>query len=132
MVNKMEREIGCVYPKLAMKKYGIPKQTSKEVNISTADGVYLEYIFAMSCLHEESIYLVFDPNLLPSHVRVRNVDGKITEPWTLSHVDIDKLKVFASKLNINVDNFTTKELVRKVLLEVNQRERVAVPAYENT
>ena len=127
----MEREIGCVYPELATKKYGIPDQSTKEVNLTTIDGVYLNYIFAMSCLHQESIYLVFNNDLLPCCVRVKNADGTIIEPWSISNADIDKLRSFAKELNINVENTSTKELVRKVLLEVNQKEQVTVPSYNN-
>lgn len=127
----MEREIGCVYPaELVSKKYGIPNKSVKEVCLSTIDGIYLNYIYATSCLHQENIYLVFDGNLEPCCVRVKYKDGKIVEPWDISHSDITGLKEFAKEKGINPDGLNINELARKVLLKVNNKEKVLVPHYE--
>lgn len=124
----MEQETGCVYPMLALHKGSI-EQYIKTVELENVSGVYLDYIFATSYLNEECIYLVFDLDLNPSAIRVKNVDGKTTESWTINDVNLDRLKEFATEREIDVENASIEDIVKNVLIVINKRTTVGVPAY---
>ena len=130
----MERKTGSIYPLLATYKYGTPDATAKEVSILTADTVYLNYIFAVSYLRRENVYLVFDADLNPCAVRIENDKGEIIDDsWDIdSSLGISELKNIIRELRIDIGDMNDMdcyEMARKLLIKINKRDRVFVPYY---
>ncbi|MGO2130947.1 MAG: hypothetical protein ACTH4U_19665 [Pseudoalteromonas prydzensis] len=120
---------GSKYPILAQTK-GPIEPYAKSVELATVNGVYLNYLVAATYKHNKSVYLVFDIALNASNVEVETINGGNIDNWTLSNIDVEGFKSFAREKGVVFSPETSiDELARKVLMSVNDRANVMVPAY---
>lgn len=120
--------VGSKYPLLA-KEQGPIEQYSKTVDLSTVDGVYLDFLVAASYRDCKNVYIAFDMALVPSNVEVETMDGRHIQNWTLGDVDTDEFRRFAAELGVDETSNGIEELARRVLVCVNGRPSLTVPAY---
>lgn len=120
---------GSKYPLLAQAK-GPIEPYAISVELAAINGVYLNYLVAATYKHNKSVYLVFDMALNASSVEVETIDGDKTDNWTLSNIDFKEFENFAREIEVEFSPpYSIEELARKVLVRVNDRASVMVPAY---